>query len=243
MDVEQGTTASNDTNNITRCTRGSRTPHTTAATRHAKKRQTSGLPVTLSAGWLMGTAALHKRYRPRTSPTQIPTEAQYKLPYKSQTSDMQELNTTPIGPPEGVEGSTRDVLERGEGGSEGGRGRGVWLGHPSSQGPPMVPAEGENLEASILLAPKAPKQHFGCQPQTLEGQGRGVQGGGGGGYPPPPPTVYGRSKTSLGGGAPTWLGLVGILVAVGRRVGAHFPLLDLPVAEPLQDLRVVADLQ
>ena len=30
---------------------------------------------------------------------------------------------------------------------------------------------------------------FGCQPQTLEGEG---------GYPPPPPpTVYGRSNTSL----------------------------------------------
>ena len=36
----------------------------------------------------------------------------------------------------------------------------------------MVPAEGgpKNSEASILLAPKAPKQNFGCQPQTLEGE-------------------------------------------------------------------------
>ena len=30
----------------------------------------------------------------------------------------------------------------GRGGLHGGRGRGVWLGPPSSQGPPMVPAEG-----------------------------------------------------------------------------------------------------
>ena len=37
----------------------------------------------------------------------------------------------------------RDVLEGGEGGSEGGEGgRGVWLGHPSSLGPFMVPATG-----------------------------------------------------------------------------------------------------
>ena len=50
----------------------------------------------------------------------------------------------------------------------------------------MAPAE-----ASILLAPKAPKQKFGCQPQ---GEDRGgVQGGD---YPPPP-AVYGRSTTSL----------------------------------------------
>ena len=34
------------------------------------------------------------------------------------------------------------------------------------------------LEAEILLAPKAPKQNFGCQPQTLEGEE------GGGGVPP-----------------------------------------------------------
>ena len=46
--------------------------------------------------------------------------------------------------------------------------------------PPMVPAFN-------LLAPKAPKQNFGCQPQTLEGEeggsrrgGEGSRGGGGG---------------------------------------------------------------
>ena len=57
----------------------------------------------------------------------------------------------------------------------------------------MVPAEGgpKIFEASILLALKAPKQNFGCQPQTLqeeEGGGEGVQGEGGRGgqgrYPP-----------------------------------------------------------
>ena len=41
----------------------------------------------------------------------------------------------------------------------------------------------EKFYAFILLAPKAPKQNFACQPQTLEG---GEEGGGGlgGGTPP-----------------------------------------------------------
>ena len=48
----------------------------------------------------------------------------------------------------------------------------------------MLPAEGgpTNFEAEILLAPKAPKQNFGYQPQTLEGEGGGgdwgLRGGG-----------------------------------------------------------------
>ena len=62
-------------------------------------------------------------------------------------------------------------------------------GTPLLPGSPTVP---ENFEASILLAPKAPKQNFGCQPQTLEGEEGGVA-------PPPPRTAYGRSTTSLGG--------------------------------------------
>ena len=39
---------------------------------------------------------------------------------------------------------------------------------PSSQGPPMVPAEGgqNELKLESSLAPKAPKQNFGCQPQV-----------------------------------------------------------------------------
>ena len=55
-------------------------------------------------------------------------------------------------------------------------GRGFWLGTPSSFGPPVVPAEGglKTFEAEILLALKAPKQNFGCQPQTLEGGEEGV---------------------------------------------------------------------
>ena len=96
------------------------------------------------------------------------------------------------------QGCIRSGGRRGGGGLKGGE-RGVWLGPPSSLGPPMVPAEGgpKVFEASILLALKAPKQKFGCQPQTLEGEeGWGVQGG----VPPPPPAVYGRSNTSRGGG-------------------------------------------
>ena len=64
-------------------------------------------------------------------------------------------------------GTARDVLE-------GGGGEGVcgW-DPPSSQRPPMAPAEGgaEHFEAEILLAPKAPKENCGCQPQTSEGEG------------------------------------------------------------------------
>ena len=63
------------------------------------------------------------------------------------------------------------IRRGGRGGLKGG-GRGVWLGPPSSLGPPMAPAE--NFEAYILLTPKAPKQNFGCQHQTLEGE----EGGG-----------------------------------------------------------------
>ena len=41
----------------------------------------------------------------------------------------------------------------------------------------------KDFEASILLGPKGPKQNFGCQPQTLEGE-EGGGGGPGGAYPP-----------------------------------------------------------
>ena len=65
--------------------------------------------------------------------------------------------------------------------------RGVWLGPPSSQSPPLVPAEGRPKKLNPLGA-EAPKQTFACQPQTLEGeegegegegglQGEGGQGG------------------------------------------------------------------
>ena len=49
------------------------------------------------------------------------------------------------------------------------------------------------------MAPKAPKQNFGCQPQTLEGE-EGEGGLGGGGGTPPPAVVYGHFNTSPGGG-------------------------------------------
>ena len=64
------------------------------------------------------------------------------------------------------------------GGSERG-GKGGLAGTPLLLGSPYGPRRRRagNFEASVLLAPKAPKQNVGCQPQTLEG-------GGGGGYPP-----------------------------------------------------------
>ena len=93
-----------------------------------------------------------------------------------------------------------------------GGGGGLWLGAPLLPGSPCGPRRrgAENFEASIFLAPKAPKQNFGCEPQTLEGEEGGEGGGwhkasvsdclplalGWGGVTPPPPAVYGRSKTS-----------------------------------------------
>ena len=63
----------------------------------------------------------------------------------------------------------------------------------------MVPAEGgpKILKLKSSWQRRRQSKHFGCQPQTLEGEGGGgggvVQGGG----TRPPPTVYGRSNTSL----------------------------------------------
>ena len=84
----------------------------------------------------------------------------------------------------GRRGLARDVL----GGGGGLAGTPLLLGSP--YGPRRRRAK--IFEASILLAPKAPKQNFGCQSQTLEGE---EEGGGS----RRPPTVYGRSNTSLGG--------------------------------------------
>ena len=61
------------------------------------------------------------------------------------------------------------------------QGGGGGLGPPSSRGSPCGPCQrrAKIVEAQILLAPKAPKQNFGGQPQTLEGDE-----GGPGGVPP-----------------------------------------------------------
>ena len=60
----------------------------------------------------------------------------------------------------------------------GGGGEGVLAGTPLLPGSPYGPCRrrAKKIEALILLAPKAPKQNFGCQPQTLEEAegGRGV---------------------------------------------------------------------
>ena len=94
----------------------------------------------------------------------------------------------------------RDVLERGEGGSEGG-GWGVRLPPPPpySQGPPMVPAEG-----GPKIFERKSSWHRRHRSKTLAvslkhwkgGLGRGT-GGPGGGAAPSPPAVYGPSLTSL----------------------------------------------
>ena len=75
-------------------------------------------------------------------------------------------------------------MRRGGGPEEGGGGLkgGALAGTPP---PPRIPLwsppkAGRKLGAQILLAPKAPKQNLGCQPQTLEVE----EGGPGGGYPP-----------------------------------------------------------
>ena len=63
---------------------------------------------------------------------------------------------------------------RGGGGSEGGKRGGVgW--DPLLPGSPCGPRRrrAKLFEAEILLAPKAPKQNFGCQPQTFEGEEEG----------------------------------------------------------------------
>ena len=55
-------------------------------------------------------------------------------------------------------------------------GGGGLAGTPLLPGSPYGPRRrrAESFEASIVLAPKAPKQNSGCQPQTLEGE----EGGG-----------------------------------------------------------------
>ena len=89
-------------------------------------------------------------------------------------------------------GGGRDVLEGGEGGGggrdvlEGGGGGGSEAGEGGLAGtppPPRVPLwsppeAGQKFEAQILLAPKAPKQNFGCQASKMG------KGGGGGGNAP-----------------------------------------------------------
>ena len=76
------------------------------------------------------------------------------------------IRPLPPPPPPAYRGATEGPIRRGGGGG--------LAGTPSSSGPPMVPTEGGPKILKLLLAPKAPKQNFGCQPQTLEGEGGGV---------------------------------------------------------------------
>ena len=103
-------------------------------------------------------------------------------------------------------GGGRDVLEGGGGLLRGVREGGL-AGTPLLPGSPYGPRrrQAKIFEASILWAPKAPKQNFGCQPQTLEGEegwggSRGGKGGKGGGGITRLLLVYCRSNTSLGVG-------------------------------------------
>ena len=65
----------------------------------------------------------------------------------------------------------------------------------------MVPAEGgpKILKRKSSWHRRHRSKNFGCEPQTLEGEGGGAGGFGGGGGTPPPPAVYGRSNASLHG--------------------------------------------
>ena len=64
-------------------------------------------------------------------------------------------------------------------------GRGVWLGPPSSQGPPMVPAEGGRkiFQSSNPLGTEGTEAKFWRSASNIE---RGGEGGPGGGVNPPP---------------------------------------------------------
>ena len=87
------------------------------------------------------------------------------------------------------------TIRRG-GGSEGGR-EGGGGGFSRTLPPPRVPLWSPPKGGRKILKRKssAPKQNFGCQPQTLqeeEGWGEGVQGEGGrGGQGRYPPSYYG----------------------------------------------------
>ena len=84
-------------------------------------------------------------------------------------------------------GQCKAITKQGKGMGGGGSKGGVWLGPPLLPGSPCGPRRrrAKHFEASILLAPKALKQNFGCQPQTLEGEGGGGLGGPGEGGTPP----------------------------------------------------------
>ena len=122
--------------------------------------------------------------------------------------------------------------------SEGG-GRGGWLGPPSSQGPPMVPAEGEPkvLKLKPSWRRRRRSKILAVSPKHWKGR-RGVQGG----VHPPPPTRYGRSNTSLrlGPARPAeGVGGVGVgghfVVLLSAAGGAYWPLAT-SLALPLNPL-------
>ena len=98
--------------------------------------------------------------------------------------------------PEGKGGGTgRGVLEAGEGG-----GGGVGCDPPSSQGSPMVPAEGgpTMLKLQSSWHRRRRSKILAVSLKHWKGRrGGGVQGGGG---TPTPPAVYGPLNTSLGTG-------------------------------------------
>ena len=86
---------------------------------------------------------------------------------------------------------SRDVLEGGKGGGGGLKGGFGW--EPSSEGPPMVPAEGG---PSIFKHKSSWCRSKNLAVSLKHRKGRGGVSRGGGGAPPPP-AVYGRSNTSL----------------------------------------------
>ena len=104
------------------------------------------------------------------------------LPARLHRLQPMHLPTDPPPPPRAKSAlRPRPACGRGCAGAGGGRSEGgLGWDPPSSQGPPTGSGRrAEDFEPSILLAPKAPKQKVGCQPQTSEGEVGGGPGGGG----------------------------------------------------------------
>ena len=103
----------------------------------------------------------------------------------SKTKSSSVVPEAPFGLEKDMQQGDEDVLEGGGGGLAGSPPPSSLPGYPCSS----CRRWAKNVSAQILLASKAPKQKFGCQPQTLEREEGGPGGRGRGGVPPPPPRL------------------------------------------------------